>query len=169
MAIRYAPQLAPSSIETHYTPPKLAARLIALVPISPDETVIDPAAGANRVFYNQFRVERRIAYEIETGADFLATPLEYDWAITNPPCHLLWQFMEKASVEARRGFAFLLNINGLNSLTPRRLQLLGQRRFALRLLHICQVRRWFGRYYFVVLQRGGVRTCSISWDERPWE
>ena len=169
MAIRYAPQTAPASISKHYTPPKLAARLVSLVPISRNDTVLDPAAGANRVFIRHFSVRRKLACEIEAGVDFLRTPLSYDWAVTNPPYHLLWPFIEKAASEARKGFAFLVNINGFNSLTPRRLRLLRERGFAMRHLHVCQVRHGFGRYYFFVFSKETGRGCTLSWDNDTWE
>ena len=169
MAIHYAPQVSPVSIDTHYTPSALAARLIALVPLSRADTVLDPAAGKNQVFLRQFGVARKLSCEVAGGVDFLTTPLAYDWAITNPPYHLLWQFIEKAATEATKGFAFLVNINGFNSLTPRRLRVLRQRKFTLQHLHVCQVKRWFGRYYFVVFTKETNGPCAVTWDDAPWE
>jgi hypothetical protein len=169
MAIRYAPQNPPASISKHCTPPKLAARLVSLVPLSGGDTVLDPAAGPNRVFMRHFAVKRRLACEITTGVDFLKTPLTYDWGITNPPYHLLWPFIEKTAGEARKGFAFLVNINGLNSLTPRRLRWLRDRQFAMRHLHVCQVRKWFGRYYFFVFSKETRKGCILSWDNEVWD
>jgi hypothetical protein len=169
MPSRYNPQVPPASIEHHYTPPNLAARLVSFVPLRKDDAVLDPAAGANRVFARHFGVHRRMECEIAAGSDFLAMPLVYDWAITNPPYHLLWRFIEKAARESRKGFAFLVNINGFNSLTPRRLRLLAEQQFSLRHLHVCQVRRWFGRYYFVVFAKEVSGACAITWDEKPWE
>jgi hypothetical protein len=168
MAIRFALQTAPANIESHYTPASLATRLVQLVPIRPEDIVLDPAAGRSSVFLDSMPTERRIACEIERGTDFLVTPLAYDWAITNPPYHLLWAFIDKSSREARRGFAFLVNINGLNTLTPKRLMLLNERGFHMRHLHICQVRKWFGRYYFYVFIRQP-GSCRLSWDLAPWE
>ena len=104
MTIQYAKQKPPASIAKHFTPPRLAARLVSLVPLSIKDTVLDPAAGTNRAFFQQFGVKRRLACEITKGVDFLKTPLVYDWAITNPPYHLLWSFVEKAASEARKGF-----------------------------------------------------------------
>jgi hypothetical protein len=167
MAIRYAAQAAPADIQKHYTPACLAARLGQLVPVHAADVVLDPAAGPSKAFLEGIRARRRIAFDIEEGTDFLSTPASYDWAITNPPYHLLWPFIDKASREARRGFAFLVNINGINTLTPKRLALLAGRGFHMRRLHVCQVRQWFGRYYFYVFGRQA-GACILSWDLDLW-
>jgi len=165
--LTYAKQNAPASIEKHYTPVDLARHLVGLVPIKSGERVVDPAAGRTKVFFRSFPTRRRICCEIEEGINFLAKPLEYDWAITNPPYHLLWDFIDKTSREARKGFGFLVNINGINTLTPKRIELLRERKFHLRRLHICQVKQWFGRYYFYVfIRRKGL--CRVSWDTPVW-
>ena len=166
--LRYAEQISPTQIEKHYTPPALASFLVGLVPIHPNDRIIDPAAGRAQPFLRSFPATRRTHCEIDEGSDFLATTLSYEWAITNPPYHLLWAFIDKASCEASKGFAFLININGVNSLTPRRLRLLQERRFHLRRLHVCQVKQWFGRYYFVVFSKRGGQ-CKLSWDLAPWQ
>jgi hypothetical protein len=128
--------------------------------------VIDPAAGSTKPFYSNI-VAHRMYCEVQEGTDFLNSEFSYDWAITNPPYHLLWKFIDKASLEARKGFAFLVNINGINTLTPRRLQILTSRGFHLRALHVCTVRKWFGRYYFYVFEKksGPCRTTS---DIESW-
>jgi hypothetical protein len=166
--LRYAEQVAPDRIDKHYTPLALARFLVELVPVASTDRVIDPAAGASRAFLQCFPTRRRMHCEMDEGSDFLAAPLAYDWAITNPPYHLLWAYIDKASREASKGFAFLVNINGINTLTPKRLELLRQRQFHLRHLHVCQVKRWFGRYYFYVfVKRPGA--CRLTWDLAPWQ
>jgi hypothetical protein len=166
--LTFAEQTRPENIERHYTPLALARHLVGLIPITPTDRVIDPAAGATRPFLRAFPTRKKLHCEIDEGTDFLTTPYDYDWAITNPPYHLLWAFMDKASQEADKGFAFLVNINGINTLTPKRLELLRRRQFHLRRLHVCQVKQWFGRYYFYVFakQRGN---CRMSWDHVPWQ
>ncbi len=165
--LKFAEQVAPTHIDKHYTPIALARHLVGLVPIEPTDRVIDPAAGASRSFLRWFPTRKRICCEISEGKDFLTKQLDYDWAITNPPYHLLWAYIDKASAEADKGFAFLVNINGINTLTPKRLELLSHRRFYLRRLHVCQVKRWFGRYYFYVFSRQAGR-CRLSWDDTQW-
>lgn len=166
--LKYAEQISPERIEKHYTPAALARFLVSIVPIQPNDRVLDPAAGKERPFLRAFPTKKRAHCEIEEGSDFLALTLDYDWAITNPPYHLLWAFIDKASQEARKGFGFLVNINGVNTLTPKRLALLRERQFHLRRLHVCQVKQWFGRYYFFVFtKRAG--QCRVSWDPTPWQ
>ena|ERR1700731_13358 len=164
----FAEQKKPQNIERHYTPAALARHLVGLVPIKRGERVLDPAAGVNRVFLKAFPTQQKLRCEIDEGTDFLIAPYRYDWAITNPPYHLLWAFIDKTSREAEKGFAFLVNINGINTLTPKRLELLRQRDFHIRRLHICQVRQWFGRYYFYVFAKQP-GSCRVSWDRTPWQ
>jgi len=165
--LRYAAQKPPGNIAKHYTPVALANHLVGLVPIGKNDCVLDPSAGRTRVFYKAFPTRRKLYCEVTEGSDFLARPLVYDWAITNPPYHLLWKFIDKTSQEGLKGFGFLVNINGINTLTPKRLELLRGRGFHLRLLHTCNVKQWFGRYYFYVFQRQKGE-CFLSWDTKSW-
>lgn len=165
--LHYAEQTAPKNIETHYTPKPLAEYLVSLVPIRTNETVLDPCAGKNLAFYSAFPGKRKKC-EIEDGTDFLTSRAKYDWAITNPPYHLLWKFIEKASGEATTGFAFLVNINGINTLTPKRLALLKERGFSMRRLHVCNVKQWFGRYYFYVFMKQA-GDCKLTYSTESWK
>ena len=167
MAIRYAKQITPKTIAKHYTPPALAARLVSLVPYDRADIVLDPSAGKNQVFIKQVKARRKIACELDEGKDFLTLPLAYDWAITNPPYHLLWAFIDKTSQEARKGFGFLVNINGINTLTPKRLTLLQERGFHLRHLHVCNVKAWMGRYYYYIFRKQE-GLFSHTWDIKSW-
>jgi hypothetical protein len=173
MSITYAKQKPPNSITKHYTPESLAERLVSLVPVVPVDTVLDPSAGKNDVFLKHIKAKRKLRCEIEDGIDFLAKKMTYDWAITNPPYHLLWGrsgggFIDKASQEARKGFAFLVNINGINTLTPKRLALLRERGFYMRHLHVLNVRAWMGRYFFYVFcKEHGM--CAHTWDTETWK
>jgi len=169
MSITYADQRPPEKIEKHYTPLALAARLVSLVPVEKGDIVLDPCSGKNKAFYDAFPFKRYAReLELDEGDDFLATPHAYDWSITNPPYHLLWKFIDKTSLEARKGFAFLVNINGINTLTPKRLELLRERGFHMRRLHVLNVKQWMGRYYFYVFskQKGGIQH---SWDKQTWQ
>lgn len=76
MAITFAAQK--QDIAAHYTPPDLARRLVELVPSLPSDTIIDPSAGASRIFFRQFRAARRLACEISEGTDFLEKAYRYD-------------------------------------------------------------------------------------------
>lgn len=168
MSITYAAQKAPANISKHYTPEALAKRLVSLVPVKPTDTVLDPSAGKNNVFLKHIKAKRKLRCEIEDGTDFLATPLSYDWAITNPPYHLLRKFVDKTADEARKGFGFLVNINGVNSFTPLCLENLRSKGFYLRHLHVCNVKAWMGRYFFFVFdKKPGL--CAHTWDTATWK
>lgn len=157
MSITYAEQKAPENIQKHYTPKGLATDLFNLVPVKEGDIVLDPASG-DGVF------PCTLSLDIQSGEDYLISNIQYDWAITNPPYHLLWKFIEKAT-EARKGFAFLVNINGINTLTPKRLQFLKDKGFAMRRLHVINVKQWHGRYFFYIFQKEE-GACELTWNTK---
>ena len=88
-----------------------------------------------------------------------------DRVITNPPFQLkeggkrvnsIWMLLDYFSERARKGIAFLCNDNLLSTLTPIRIKKLEQRGFAVESITVCNVKRWRGRYFFVVLRKGAV-------------
>jgi hypothetical protein len=157
----------------HYTPEPLAKYLISLLPIEETDVLLDPACGENRVFFRNFPSRKKDFCEVQmslggrdAGKDFLEYWKQVDWAITNPPFHLYWPFVEHASMICRKGFAFLTSSNAFLSYTPKRLTLLSERGFGMTNLHVLNIKQWFGRYYFVVFQKG--KGSIISWSEQTW-
>ena len=167
MAIRYAAQKPPEKIEKHYTPLDLARRLVALVPLRDNDAVVDPAAGKNLVFYRVLpAVQESVRHRERRRLSGIVADIRLgDYQSAN---HLLWKFIEKSSSEARKGFAFLVNINGINTLTPKRLAYLQEQGFHMRHLHVVNVKAWMGRYYFYVFGRNP-GPCALSWDVKSWE
>ncbi len=90
---------------------------------------------------------------IENGIDFFELKGKYDWIIGNPPFHISYKFFDKASDIAIKGFAFLINIQAMNSLLPSRLESYKEKGFYLSKIHIVQDKRWFGRYYFIIFDK----------------
>lgn len=161
MTIQYAEQKSPDNIQKHYTPKELALDLFQLVHVQQYDIVLDPASGDGA-----FPCD--MSLDIQKGQDYLLQGnIVYDWAITNPPYHLLWKFIEKA-IEARKGFAFLVNINGINTLTPKRLTFLKDKGFYMRKLHVVNVKNWNGRYFFYVFQREE-GNCQLTWSTKKYE
>lgn len=170
---RFAEQKPVSDITFHYTPEALAKVLINLVPIQPSDLVLDPSCGENKVFLKNFPTQNKLSCEIrddligdDVGKDFLDFATPVDWAITNPPFSLYWKFCDHASEICRKGFAYLTNSNAFLSLTPRRLTLLSERGFGITTLEVLNIRKWFGRYYFVVFEKG--KPSIIGWSKETW-
>ena len=147
----------------HQTPPALAKELVKFVPLQPNDTVCEPFRGEG-AFYNHFPafVQKDWA-EIQQGKDYKDISGQYDWMITNPPFRLqeeggqktnaFWKLLDWASKKCRKGLGFLGNRECFCALTPKRLTLLEARGFYLTKLVICNVKKWHGRYYFVVFEK----------------
>jgi hypothetical protein len=158
---------APKDISFHYTSEQMVKDLIALLPLKEHDVVLDAGSGKNKVWYKNIPKEC-VAYEceLEDGEDFLTYEKVYDWIIGNPPFHLSWAFTEKATQLARKGIAFLVNNQGLNSqMTPRRLQIIHDNGFELTHIHVVSDKRWFGRYYFLVYEN---KKGFVSWERKTY-
>jgi len=163
---KFKEQKPVEDIEKHYTSEALVKKLVELVPYSKTDFVVDCASGRNMVFFNNFKTDNKEFCEIDLQKDFFEFNKPVDWFITNPPFHLCWKFIDHASTLASKGFAFVLSSNSLLSLTPRRLTILRNRGFEITSIHIFNVKKWFGRYYFVVFEKN--KKSIINWLEGVW-
>lgn len=150
----------------HYTKIEMVEDLMSMIPFEQSDTVLDSGSGKNKVWYNLCKQEHKYECEVEDGCDFFEWSEGVDWVIGNPPFHLGWKFSDHASKIANKGIAYLFNINGFNSHTPRRLSILAERGFYLNKIHIVMDKRWFGRYYFMIFIKQN--TGLISWNPRPY-
>lgn len=93
------------------TPPECTEALIRWLNIRRSSTIWEPAAGeGNMVTVLKQAGFNVIATDIQTGTDFLTTPLiqkNIDWIITNPPFSLSVEFI-KHCAELHKPFALLL-------------------------------------------------------------
>ena len=147
----------------HQTPRSLATDLIALTPLGDGDVVLEPFRGEG-AFYDALPacVEKHWC-ERELGRDYTDFAGRLDWVISNPPYRLdvedkrinaLWLLLDYFSVRVEKGIAFLINDKCLSSLTPRRLELLHQRGLHLVKMVVCSVKKWRGRYYYLIFQKG---------------
>ena len=154
-------------ITFHYTKPEMVKDLIDLIPLITNDSVLDAGSGKNKVWYNNipdYCIKEEC--EIEDGIDFLTIDKQYDWVIGNPPFHLGWKFLEKASEISNKGIAFLGNLNFFNSCLPNRFEKLKSKGFYLQKIHIVQDKRWFGRYYFLLFDKN--INNFISWNTKSY-
>jgi hypothetical protein len=156
--------------EFHQTPVALARTLLPLVPLEPGDRLYEAFKGEG-AFYDNFPDGHPKDWsEIEQGREYTDYSGEYDWVITNPPFRLetekgrvnsIWLLLDYFSQRAKKGIAFLCNDNLPSTLTPKRIQLLAQRGFAIESLTICNVKKWRGRYFFIIIRKGA-RPCMTG-------
>jgi hypothetical protein len=149
----------------HQTPKELAKDLMQFVPLAAGDKVVEPFRGEG-AFYDVFpaTVEKNWA-EIALGRDYTQLVSDYDWVITNPPFKLdtggkkvnaFWFLLDYYTLRAKKGIAFLANDSCFSTLTPKRQAVLKERGWKMTKVVVCSVKKWRGRYFFIVLQKEGV-------------
>jgi hypothetical protein len=146
----------------HQTPPQLCADLIQKLELTENDRLYEPFKGEGG-FYNAFPVGNPKAWtEITEGLDYKDYNEEYDWVITNPPFSLqinnkkvnaFWYFIDYFTQRAKKGVAFLANDFCFGTLTPMRMKTLNERGFFISKVVVSCVKKWRGRYYFIVLEK----------------
>ena len=149
----------------HQTPVALAQTLLKRIPLDPNDILYEPFKGEGAFYDNFPEGHPKDWSELEAGRDYRDYLGEYDWVITNPPFQLneggkrvnsIWFLLDYFSERARKGIAFLCNDNLLSTLTPIRIKKLEQRGFAVESITVCNVKRWRGRYFFIVFRKDAV-------------
>lgn len=151
----------------HQTPDSLGKDLVGFLPLVEGDTLYEPFKGEG-AFYNHFPENtKKVWTEITEGRDCEDFSGNYDWVITNPPfqkpegagrINAWWYYLDKFSKVAKKGIAFLSNDRCFSTLTPRRVKILEERGFTLEKIRLCSVKKWRGRYYFLVFLRGSSST-----------
>ena len=146
----------------HQTPIELCRDLIKYAKIQETDRLYEPFKGEGG-FYNSFPAANPKDWsEIQQGRDFKDYVGEYDWVITNPPFRLqheegrinsFWYLLDYYTSRARKGVAFLGNDRCFSALTPRRIEILKQKGWYINKIVVCSVRKWRGRYFFIILEK----------------
>ena len=153
--------------QSHETAEEMVKDLMALVPYSQDDVLLDAGSGKSKVWFNNFNCKDKDECEITDGKDFFAYGKPVDWTVGNPPYHIGWDFTKKAFEISRKGVAWLVNINGLNSnLSPSRLAAAKALGFEVTAIHVIEDRRWFGRYFFLVYEKG--KKGILTWEQKKY-
>jgi len=149
--------------DNFYTPRKLAAKLISLVPLETDDLVLDAALGEGAFFDNFPDYINADCCDPNLDLDFLQYSRNVDWIITNPPYSNLDAWFVKAFAISKKGVAFLL---GYINITPRRLEIANNSGFGVTKIHLCKVFQWFGISAFVIFEKG--KPNIIEYDRIVW-
>jgi hypothetical protein len=156
---------------SHETSPEMVIDLLNYVPYYYEDVVMDAGSGANKVWYNNIITRDKMEWDLEDGKDYLKFDGEVDWTVGNPPYHISWDFHLKALQTSRKGIAWLVNLNNLNSLlSPKRLNIMRDYEFELTHIIVVEDVRWFGRYFFLIFEKidiyGG--QMKFSWINKKY-
>jgi hypothetical protein len=147
----------------HQTPRSLAADLIALTPLQEGDVVLEPFKGEGAFYDSLPATVRKEWCEASQGRDYTDFTGSVDWVISNPPYRLdvgetrvnaLWLLLDYFSTRVGKGIGFLINDKCLSSLTPTRLNVLSGRGLHLTSMTVCSVKKWRGRYYYLLFTKG---------------
>jgi hypothetical protein len=151
----------------HQTPRKLAEDLVALTPLEAGDLVLEAFKGEGAFYDALPHFVRKEWCEATQGRDYKDFTGTADWVVSNPPYRLvvedekrvnaLWLLLDYFSTRVAKGIAFLINDKCFSTLTPKRLDTLAQRGLHLTNMVVCSVKKWRGRYYYVIFQKGDSR------------
>lgn len=143
----------PDVRKNHYTSEELAKYCISKMNFDKSDVVLDVGAGENKIWFNNIPTSKKDWCEIELGIDFFDYNKEVDWCIGNPPFRELWDIIKKSCDLSNKGFAYLMAIDGINRLTPKRLSYIKEKGFYIQKINVVCCKRWFGRYFFVIFSK----------------
>ena len=140
-------------VEFHYTDEELVKYCLSFIPFKKEDSVLDVGAGKNMVWFRNIPTDKKDWTEIELGKDFFDYKGKVDYCIGNPPYKFLWKMLEKSFKMCNKGVGFLIAINGINMLTPKRLQFIKEQGFYINKVVVVSCKRWYGRYFFVLFTK----------------
>lgn len=91
------------------TPPRVAAKIISVLPLKPTDFLLDPFKGEG-AFYNQFPANPKDWCEVKEGRDFYDWKKEIDWVISNPPYSQFTEVM-KHSYKIAKNICYLIPLS----------------------------------------------------------
>jgi len=147
----------------HQTPRTLAEDLIKLTPLEGGDVVLEPFKGEGAFYDALPPFVNKQWCESTQGKDYTDFIGVAQWVVSNPPYTLtvnnkkvnaVWLLLDYFSTRVSKGIAFLINDNCLSALTPKRLEILAGRDLYLTNMIVCSVKKWRGRYYYVIFQKG---------------
>ena len=158
---------------TDKTPKELAKKLVELVDYSIGDRFYEPFRG-DGAFYDVLPEPKDWA-EITLGRDFfnyLPFNGSCEHIITNPPFRVdgmnsFIPILERSFNISTKTASFLINHKLMNTLTPVRLERYKQSGWAITRIHVVSVKKWFGRYWFVVFKKNS--NSIITWDVKNYD
>jgi len=152
--------------EFHYTDEELVKDCLKLICFKDSDFVLDVGCGDNEVWLKNIHTRKKDWVEIEKGRDFFKYNKKVDWCVGNPPFKQLPKMLEKASEISNFGIGFLMSIDGINAMTPLRLEKLKEKGFSIKNIFVVTCKRWFGRYYFVIFNKE--KNSFLRWSRKNY-
>jgi hypothetical protein len=149
-------------INKHYTPEDVVLECLSILDLK-DKSVLDVGAGLNMVWYNNLDCKSKDWAEIDKGKDFFTYDKKVDWCICNPPYKDLWTYISKTMDISNEGFSFLMAVDFWNRLTKKRLNEMKEKGFNISNIYVLEVKKWFGRYFFVTFTKNGT---YLNWKHK---
>lgn len=128
--------------DIYLTPEKLVKDVINLIEFTNGDIVLDPSAGDNQIFYNNFPSNvTRLKCEITDGTDFFEFNQPVDWIIGNPPWSKLTKWFKHTCEITNKGFCY---VAAVYSLSYNRIKMITEAGFKLVYYQPFIVKSWFG-------------------------
>ena len=141
-----------------YTPPQVAKLMIEMSGLQSGDRVLDPCAGENKVFYNNFPRNTIRKYCNLPDKDFFEFKKTVDCIVGNPP-YSKWNDWLKHTIKLTDKFCYIF---GQNNLTQARLHFLFENGFGLTKMHYLNIDWWFGSSIVCLFERGKESIITIT-------
>jgi hypothetical protein len=142
-----------------HTPPSVALQMIEMCELKEGEKVLDPSAGDNKVFYNNFPDFVNKDYcEITEGKDFFEYNKKVDCVIGNPP-YSMWDKWLQHTMEITDKFCYIFNNFNF---TPSRLTKIMNNGYGITKLHLVTINWWFGPSVIAVFEKNKKSLLTTS-------
>ena len=154
-------------MDFHYTPRDIAEDLLKDIDFTEEDYIIEPCSG-DGAFYDIIpKICKKYWCEIEKGRDVfeLEDKPVYTKCIGNPPYrdnapdgqrkNILIPMIEKYFKITKDEVWILINHRSFNSITPVRLRRWDNLGWRISFLRILDIKKWYGRYYWVCFKQGG--------------
>jgi hypothetical protein len=148
------------------TPIENVLDCLQFIEFEENDIVVDAGSGKEKVWFDNIKVKNKLEFEIDEEKDFLKYNERVDWVIGNPPYKLWLDFMFHSADICNKGFCFFINHIRLNQLTPKRLNDLKEKGFYLTTFRITNVKKWFGRYYYLVFTKKPSNIISFNYTKK---
>ncbi len=156
------------SVEFHYTPKDIAKKLLKDINFVETDRTLEAGKGLESAggFWDLIPYTKDWL-EVEEGRDIFTYEFEgkFTKVIANPPYrnnapdgqrkNILIKFIEKCFELCSDECWILTSHKLFNSLTPTRLGKWGKKGFKITFIRVLNIKKWFGRYYWICFKQGG--------------
>jgi hypothetical protein len=145
--------------DVFHTPLNLTLEMIEMCELKDGDKVLDPSAGNNKVFFNNFPDFVNKEYcEITEGKDFFEYNKKVDCVIGNPP-YSMWDKWIEHTMEITDKFCYIF---GFLNATNIRLKKIIDNGFGITKICITKVEWWFGSSMIILFEKNKPSIITVS-------